>query len=59
MAPGASAVPIPFGDVQRAYIVRQVPATRTVRFRERHTDAPRIGFMGHMRLGAHTDDPWR
>lgn len=52
----ANAKSIGFGDVNQAYIVRQVTGGQVLRLAERFADALQVGFLGFLRLDAKPND---
>lgn len=54
--PAANAKSIGFGDVNAAYVVRQVAGGQLMRLEERYADYLQVGFFGFMRLDAKPDD---
>lgn len=54
--PAASAKSIGFGDINAAYVVRQVSGGQLMRLDERYADYLQVGFFGFMRLDAAPDD---
>jgi HK97 family phage major capsid protein len=55
--PAASAKSIGFGDINAAYVVRQVQGGQMLRLDERYADFLQVGFLGFLRLDAKPDDP--
>jgi len=55
-APGAGARSIGFGDVQAAYVVRQVSGGQLMRLTERYADYLQVGFLAFQRFDAVLDD---
>lgn len=55
-APAASAKSIGYGDIEAAYVVRQVAGGQLMRLDERYADYLQVGFFGFMRLDAKPDD---
>ena len=55
--PAANAKSIGFGDINAAYVVRQVAGGQLMRLEERYADYLQVGFFGFMRLDAKPDDP--
>lgn len=55
-APAANAKSIGFGDVNAAYVVRQVAGGQMTRLAERYAEMLQVGFFGFMRLDARPDD---
>ncbi|MFE1550580.1 phage major capsid protein [Streptomyces sp. NPDC058718] len=54
--PAANAKSIGFGDVNAAYVVRQVSGGQMMRLEERYADYLQVGFFGFLRLDAKPDD---
>ncbi|MDX3343704.1 phage major capsid protein [Streptomyces sp. ME02-6979.5a] len=54
--PAASAKSIGYGDINAAYVVRQVSGGQLMRLDERYADYLQVGFFGFMRLDAKPDD---
>ncbi|MFG2670847.1 phage major capsid protein [Streptomyces sp. NPDC048445] len=54
--PAASAKSIGYGDINAAYVVRQVAGGQMMRLEERYADYLQVGFFGFMRLDAKPDD---
>ncbi|MFJ6561864.1 phage major capsid protein [Streptomyces sp. NPDC091412] len=54
--PAASAKSIGFGDLNAAYVVRQVAGGQMMRLEERYADYLQVGFLGFLRLDAKPDD---
>ena len=54
--PAANAKSIGFGDVNAAYVVRQVSGGQMMRLEERYADFLQVGFFGFLRLDAKPDD---
>lgn len=54
--PAANAKSIGFGDVNAAYVVRQVSGGQMMRLEERYADYLQVGFFGFVRLDAKPDD---
>lgn len=54
--PAASAKSIGFGDINAAYVVRQVSGGQMMRLEERYADYLQVGFLGFLRLDAKPDD---
>jgi HK97 family phage major capsid protein len=52
----ANAKSIGFGDVQQAFIVRQVSGGQVLRLAERFADALQVGYLGFLRLDAKPND---
>lgn len=55
-APAGSAKSFGFGDINAAYVVRQVAGGQMMRLEERYADYLQVGFFGFMRLDAKPDD---
>ncbi|WP_069885272.1 phage major capsid protein [Streptomyces luteocolor] len=55
-APAASAKSIGYGDINSAYVVRQVAGGQMMRLDERYADYLQVGFLGFLRLDAKPDD---
>lgn len=55
-APAAEAASIGYGDINAAYIVRQVAGGQMMRLEERYADYLQVGFFGFTRLDAKPDD---
>ncbi|WP_137235170.1 phage major capsid protein [Streptomyces sp. BPSDS2] len=55
-APAAEAASIGYGDINAAYVVRQVAGGQMMRLEERYADYLQVGFFGFMRLDAKPDD---
>ncbi|MFG2144128.1 phage major capsid protein [Streptomyces sp. NPDC048696] len=55
-APAASAKSVGFGDVNAAYVVRQVAGGQMLRLAERYAEMLQVGFFGFLRLDAKPDD---
>ncbi|WP_405794106.1 phage major capsid protein [Streptomyces sp. NBC_01506] len=54
--PAASAKSIGFGDINAAYVVRQVAGGQMMRLEERYADYLQVGFFGFLRLDGKPDD---
>lgn len=54
--PAANAKSIGFGDINAAYVVRQVAGGQMMRLEERYADYLQVGFFGFLRLDAKPDD---
>lgn len=54
--PAASAKSIGYGDINAAYVVRQVAGGQMMRLEERYADYLQVGFFGFLRLDAKPDD---
>lgn len=54
--PAANAKSIGYGDINAAYVVRQVAGGQMMRLEERYADFLQVGFFGFMRLDAKPDD---
>lgn len=54
--PAANAKSIGFGDINAAYVVRQVAGGQMMRLDERYADFLQVGFLGFLRLDAKPDD---
>ncbi|MFJ2568174.1 phage major capsid protein [Streptomyces sp. NPDC087568] len=54
--PAAGAASIGFGDLQAAYVVRQVAGGQMMRLEERYADYLQVGFLGFLRLDGKPDD---
>lgn len=54
--PAASAKSIGYGDINAAYVVRQVAGGQMMRLEERYADYLQVGFFGFMRLDGKPDD---
>ncbi|MEV8354627.1 phage major capsid protein [Streptomyces niveus] len=54
--PAASAKSIGFGDINAAYVVRQVSGGQLMRLDERYADYLQVGFFGFLRLDGKPDD---
>lgn len=54
--PAANAKSIGFGDLNAAYVVRQVAGGQMMRLEERYADFLQVGFLGFLRLDAKPDD---
>lgn len=54
--PAANAKSIGFGDLNAAYVVRQVAGGQMMRLEERYADFLQVGFFGFLRLDAKPDD---
>ena len=50
------AAPIVFGDIEAAYLVRQVRGAQVLRLTERYADYLQVGFLGFQRLDAVVQD---
>lgn len=55
-APAASAKSIGYGNINAAYVVRQVSGGQMMRLDERYADYLQVGFLGFLRLDAKPDD---
>ncbi|MFZ3558160.1 phage major capsid protein [Streptomyces sp. BH055] len=55
-APAANAKSIGYGDINAAYVVRQVAGGQMMRLDERYADYLQVGFLGFLRLDAKPDD---
>ncbi|MGW4388208.1 phage major capsid protein [Streptomyces sp. NPDC004685] len=55
-APAANAKSIGFGNINAAYVVRQVAGGQMMRLEERYADYLQVGFFGFLRLDAKPDD---
>ncbi|MFE9363687.1 phage major capsid protein [Streptomyces sp. NPDC006978] len=55
-APAPEAASFGFGDINAAYVVRQVAGGQMMRLEERYADYLQVGFFGFMRLDAKPDD---
>lgn len=54
--PAVAAKSIGYGDINAAYVVRQVAGGQMMRLEERYADYLQVGFFGFMRLDAKPDD---
>lgn len=54
--PAANAKSIGFGDINAAYVVRQVNGGQMMRLEERYADYLQVGFFGFLRLDGKPDD---
>lgn len=52
----AGAKPLVFGDIEAAYLIREVRGAQTMRLAERYADYFQIGFLGFQRLDGAVQD---
>jgi HK97 family phage major capsid protein len=55
--PGAGKVPLLFGNIAAAYIIRQVQGVQLVTMKERYADFLQNGYFAYARMDATIDDP--